>query len=87
VVTSTTTTLPAEGTLQLLVKPWAEVSLDDKPVGTTPLPPLTLAAGEHVVRLVRPAYQPIRRKLRIQPGQTTRLEVDFQWDGVPVPRE
>jgi serine/threonine-protein kinase len=38
-----------DGTLQLVARPWAEVSVDGKVLGITPLPPLRLADGAHTV--------------------------------------
>lgn len=39
------------GKLAIRVQPWAKVSLNGKPVGTTPMEPLDIAAGRHEVRL------------------------------------
>jgi len=78
---------PAEapGQLQLAVKPWAEVSVDEAPVGTTPVKPIELAPGTHLVRLVHPGFRPLIRKVVIEPGETTRLEIDLTWEAVPLP--
>jgi eukaryotic-like serine/threonine-protein kinase len=40
------------GRLELRVRPYATVSVDGKPEGDTPLPPLTLPVGKHKVRLI-----------------------------------
>ncbi len=40
------------GRLELRVRPYATVSIDGKPEGDTPLPPLTLSVGKHKVHLV-----------------------------------
>jgi hypothetical protein len=71
------------GLLRLVVKPWAEVSIDDTPVGTTPLAPLSLSPGSYAVRLSHPEYRPLQRKVKIEPGETTRLEIDLRLDAVP----
>src|SRR5207302_8159212 len=43
----------AKGELMFIIRPWAEVHVDGKKVGVTPLPaPLVLAAGPHEVRLI-----------------------------------
>jgi serine/threonine-protein kinase len=76
-------TFEAPGRLQLLVLPWAEVSVDGIVVGTTPLMPIALAPGEHEVRLVNPAYHPLKRKVRIRSGATERLEVDLAAEAFP----
>jgi serine/threonine-protein kinase len=74
---------PATGFLQLAVRPYADVIVDGNPAGTTPLKALTLAAGQHSVRLVNPEYQPFKRTITIRPDETTKLEVDFPLDGIP----
>jgi hypothetical protein len=73
----------ATGFLQLAVRPYADVIVDGNPAGTTPLKALTLAAGQHSVRLVNPEYQPFKRTITIRPDETTKLEVDFPLDGIP----
>ena len=84
-----TTTPPAAaadlepGVLQLRIKPWAEVSVDGTIVGTTPLKPLILSPGDHVVQLTHPDYKPLRRKVTLKPAQTTKLELDLAWEAVP----
>jgi hypothetical protein len=76
---SASVALPAagKGWLQLLVIPWAEVSVDDRRVGTTPMRALELPAGTHSVRLSHPDYGLLLREVSIQHGETTRLEVDL----------
>ncbi len=41
-----------QGTLDIRVQPWAQVFVDGKPLGMTPLKPLALLAGTHELRLV-----------------------------------
>ena len=41
--------LPKTGTLEINVRPWAYVYVDGKEMGMTPLEPLELMVGEHVV--------------------------------------
>lgn len=74
---------PGRGSLQVGVKPYAQVIVDGKDVGTTPIPPLDLSAGPHVVRLLHPDYQPLQRKVTIRPGETQRLIVDLALDALP----
>jgi serine/threonine-protein kinase len=79
-------TAPADvagvGHLQLGIAPWADVLLDDVPVGTTPLAPVPLSPGRHTARLVHPDFQPYLRVVTIRPGQTTPLRVDLRLDGI-----
>jgi serine/threonine protein kinase len=65
------------GLLQVAVKPWGEVSVDGKIVGTTPLDRITLGAGAHVVRVKNPAYDVWEGRVVVRPGQTERLIVDL----------
>jgi serine/threonine-protein kinase len=67
----------ANGSLQLGVKPWAEVTIDGTVVGTTPLDKIRLAPGRHRVRLQHPAYPVVEREVVILPGQTERLLIDL----------
>jgi serine/threonine-protein kinase len=78
-----TTPTSEPGFLQLRVKPWAAVTIDEAYVGTTPLQPLPLSPGGHTVRLTHPDYKPLQRKVTIRPGDTARLEIDLAWEAVP----
>ncbi len=69
--------------LQLLVKPWAEVLIDGQSVGTTPVRPLTLAAGVHDITLKHPRFEPFTRRLLVQAGRPVRMEVDLSVEGQP----
>jgi eukaryotic-like serine/threonine-protein kinase len=67
----------APGMLQVAVKPWGEVSVDGKVMGTTPLDRITLGAGPHVVRVRNPAFELWEGRVVVRPGQTERLLVDL----------
>ncbi len=83
---TTTTTLAQEpGQLVLYVRPWANVMVDGRAVGTTPMRPLTLAPGAHVVVLTHSDFEPLTQKLVIAPGEARRLEFDFARDGKRLP--
>ncbi len=73
---------PVEGSLLVVVTPWADVSIDDVPVGQTPLKALPLPPGPHSVLLTHPNYQPFPRRVTIRSGETFRLIVDLRSDGV-----
>jgi serine/threonine protein kinase len=68
------------GLLQIVARPWAEVSVDGSPVGTTPFRPLKVAAGPHTVIFTHPDYKPFRRQVTVRPGETARLEVNLTWE-------
>jgi len=65
------------GMLQLAVRPWGEVSVDGKVMGTTPLDRFTLSAGSHVVRVTNPGFAAWEGRVVVRPGQTERLMVDL----------
>jgi serine/threonine protein kinase len=83
VPTPTPTPDSGTGSLQLGVRPWAEIAIDGEVVGTTPLDKIPLAAGKHVIRLRHPAYQPVEQEVVIRAEQTMRLIFDFTTDGTP----
>jgi serine/threonine-protein kinase len=72
-----------KGTLIVIVRPWAEVTINGRSIGTTPMKPLTLPTGRHSVVLNHPSFKPVRRKVTVDAGQETRLEVDLKWEAVP----
>ena len=79
---SVTPPAATEGWLLVIAVPWAEVTVDGRPAGMTPMEKVSLAPGPHAVVLTHPDYQPFRRKVSIEAGQTRQLKVDFGQDGV-----
>jgi hypothetical protein len=77
------TTAAAQGTVRVRVLPWAEVEVDGEARGTTPLRPLTLAAGEHVLRFRHPDFRPLIRRITVRANETTTVEVDLARDAFP----
>jgi serine/threonine protein kinase len=76
-------TVAAEpGQLQVAVRPWGEVSVDGRVIGTTPLDRFTLPAGTHVVRVRHPLYEVWERPVAIKPGETAKMVVDLPTQGV-----
>ncbi len=69
------------GTLTLAVNVPARVSIDGKAVGTAPMPPLGLGAGEHSVTLEQRS-PPIRwtTPVTLRTGQTVEIRLDFHAD-------
>jgi serine/threonine protein kinase len=65
------------GFLQLGVRPYAEVLVDGRPSGTTPMKALRLPAGVHTVRLLHPDFEPLQREITVRAGMTTTLDVDL----------
>ncbi len=70
------------GLLKLSIQPWAEVYVDGKRMGTTPIAPLPVAPGRHRVRLVNPDLG-VERTVRVQvpAGDAYLLRLDLRKDG------
>lgn len=70
---------PSEpGQADIRAIPWANVSIDGKPVGVTPLPPQRLVAGPHTVALSNPELGvSVTRSIVVRAGQQERLVVDL----------
>jgi eukaryotic-like serine/threonine-protein kinase len=68
------------GFLEANASPWANVRVDGKPRGDTPLkPPLKLPAGRHRAEFSNPDFpKKVQRWFLIKPGQTYRLIVDME---------
>ncbi len=57
------------GRLELRIRPYATVYLDDRKLGDTPLPAITLPVGKHKLRLVNPAFaKDVELTITIKPG-------------------
>jgi serine/threonine-protein kinase len=71
------TTVPGPpGHLQVVVRPWGEVTVDGRVVGQTPLDRITLGAGRHTVR-VRYGNEVWDGEVTIRSGQVEKVTVDF----------
>ncbi|PYQ02213.1 MAG: hypothetical protein DMF82_16700 [Acidobacteria bacterium] len=76
----------ADGWLLVVARPYADVSVDDKRAGQTPLPRIALRPGPHSVVLSHPDYQDYRRKVTIRPGEVFRVNINWATEGVRRPR-
>jgi serine/threonine-protein kinase len=67
------------GSLQVVVLPWGDVSVDGKSVGTTPMPAIQLPPGPHSV-VVKNAELGATRSasVTIKPGQTSAVRFDLR---------
>jgi serine/threonine-protein kinase len=66
------------GFLNVFAEPWANVVIDGRRVGTTPLRSVALAAGSHQIRLEHPARRPVEKAVVISSGRTELLDVDLE---------
>jgi serine/threonine-protein kinase len=69
------------GDLWVVVTPWADVSLDGQPLGSTPLR-TSVEPGRHDLVLTHPEYEPVRRKVTITVGTLARIDVDLSQDAI-----
>lgn len=53
--------------------PWAELYVDGRLVGNTPVADLRLQAGRHRLRLQRAGFRPYEEVVNLAPGQSLRL--------------
>jgi serine/threonine-protein kinase len=68
----------ATGTLTLKIRPWANVWVNKKKVGTTPLPPLSLKAGKHTVKLVNDELKVTRTQtVVVEAGKNVDLKMNL----------
>ena len=82
-VTAPPSTVAVEpGQLQVAVRPWGEVSVDGRVIGTTPLDRITLPVGTHVLRVRHPLYELWERPVSIRSGETAKVVVDLPTQGV-----
>jgi hypothetical protein len=71
-----TTTLP-EGLLSINAQPWANVSIDRKDVGETPLANVKVTLGEHELVFRHPTLGERRQTVVVKAGAPTRVSVKF----------
>ncbi len=60
------------GIIQIAVsEPGAEIFVDDKSIGTAPLPPRHVAAGAHKIRVAKAGFAPFEQMVSATDGQTS----------------
>lgn len=67
------------GSLQVVVLPWGDVSVDGRSVGTTPMPAIQLPPGPHSVVVKNAELGAVRSaSVTIKPGQTSSVRFDLR---------
>ncbi len=67
---------PALGFLDIQVSPWAEVYIDGKLKGTTPLKKsIALMKGEHIIKLINPNFSSFIDTIKIEVGKTIKRRI------------
>jgi len=70
------------GWLLVVVRPWGEVSVDGKVIGSTPLDRFSVKTGTHLVSVRHPVYERVTREVVVRLDETQRVLVDFAKDGM-----
>jgi hypothetical protein len=68
---------PPNGSVSINAQPWAQVFIDGRAVGETPLANLSIPLGEHEVVFRHPQLGERREKAIVQAGTLTRVSVSF----------
>lgn len=69
---------PPEGLVSINALPWANVSIDGKLVGTTPLGNLKVPVGQHEIMWRHPMYGQRRMTVQVAAKSPLRVSVDFR---------
>jgi hypothetical protein len=64
---------PPDGSVTIDASPWAEVTIDGRAAGRTPLGPLALTPGEHDVAFMHPAGGNDRQRVTVRPESKLRV--------------
>lgn len=68
---------PPNGAISVNAQPWAQVFIDGRAVGDTPLANLPIALGEHEIVFRHPQLGERRQKAVVQAGGLTRVSASF----------
>ena len=76
-ITRVDVTLPS-GRVSINAQPWAEVSIDGRPVGETPLANLSVGVGEHDVVFRHPELGERRQRITVRADAPARVSQSFE---------
>jgi hypothetical protein len=65
---------PLFGSLRILASPYAQVHLDGKDVGFTPVNMDRVPEGTHELTLTREGFETIRETITVKPGEVNRFQ-------------
>lgn len=72
---------PVRGYVTVHATPWAEVQLDGRSLGTTPIRRTAITAGSHVLVFENPPLgRTLRVPIRVEPGANVRILADLSTD-------
>ncbi len=67
------------GSISINAVPWADVYVDEKYVGQTPIANLRLVAGTHEIKFINPKYPIKRRSVEIIEGSNISISVEMKY--------
>jgi serine/threonine-protein kinase len=68
----------ASGRVSVNAEPWAEVWIDDRNIGETPLAHVEVPAGEHEVVFRHPDFGERRQRVIVRADEVTRASTTFE---------
>lgn len=77
-VTSVGIDTPPAGLVNLNASPWAELWIDGRRIGETPLANVSVPAGEHEVVFRHPQFGEKRQVLKVNPGARMRISIEMK---------
>jgi hypothetical protein len=69
---------PPNGTININAVPWAEVLIDGKVIGETPIGNLSLSLGNHEITFRHPQFAELRQTALVRSDTITRVSVNLQ---------
>ena len=66
-----------DGRLNANAQPWAQVLVDGRPIGDTPLANVAVPVGDHEVTFRHPQLGERRQRITVQAGTLTRVSASF----------
>jgi hypothetical protein len=72
------TVSPPNGRMNINAVPWAEVLVDGKPVGETPIGNLSIALGEHEIVFRHPQLGEVRRTAVVRSDAVARVSANLE---------
>jgi len=66
-----------EGNLSINATPWADVTVDGRGLGETPIANVTLRAGSHELVFKHPQHGELKQTVVVKAGETGRVTVNM----------
>ena len=72
------TLTPPMGRININAQPWAQVLIDDSPIGETPLANISVPLGQHQVTFRHPEMGERRETVTVRADTITRVTTSFE---------